>query len=256
MVPTSVACKWPLSGASTACIGARCVLPSSVTDCAARDHPGMSSASLSKAHSRVAAMVSCSLERALKSLGMDHADIPLLGLWNKDVSPAIFDQALRLRERGSQSILGWHFSLSLRTLRNSFGPRLGTPFLWVSAQRTINRGPHDLPNRTAHPMESDDKGEMSQQREFWLFKCTCFGTLVPLLTQYLFEDTGESACMIAHKCWICIAPQWHLRRLRSGYSNSTTGEGTLKRLLGGIILWTLHDIRRTQRPLGVGPTHR
>jgi aryl-alcohol dehydrogenase-like predicted oxidoreductase len=31
---------------------------------------------------------------------MDYADILLLGLWNKDVSSAIFDQALRLRERG------------------------------------------------------------------------------------------------------------------------------------------------------------
>jgi predicted aldo/keto reductase-like oxidoreductase len=53
-----------------------------------------------QSYSRIAAMVPWSLERALKSLGMDHADILLLGLWNKDVSPAIFDQALRLRERG------------------------------------------------------------------------------------------------------------------------------------------------------------
>jgi aryl-alcohol dehydrogenase-like predicted oxidoreductase len=53
-----------------------------------------------QSYSRIAALVSWSLERALKSLGMDHADILLLGLWNKDVSPAIFDQALRLRERG------------------------------------------------------------------------------------------------------------------------------------------------------------
>jgi aryl-alcohol dehydrogenase-like predicted oxidoreductase len=52
-----------------------------------------------QSYSRVAAMVPWSLERALKSLGMDHADILLLGLWNKDVSPGIFDQALRLRER-------------------------------------------------------------------------------------------------------------------------------------------------------------
>jgi hypothetical protein len=31
---------------------------------------------------------------------MDHADILLLGMWNKEVSPAVFDQALRLRKRG------------------------------------------------------------------------------------------------------------------------------------------------------------
>jgi predicted aldo/keto reductase-like oxidoreductase len=53
-----------------------------------------------QSYSRVAALVPWSLERALKSLGMDHADILLLGLWNKDVSPGIFDQALQLRERG------------------------------------------------------------------------------------------------------------------------------------------------------------
>jgi len=53
-----------------------------------------------QSYSRVAALVPWSLERALKSLGMVHADILLLGLWNKDVSPAIFDQALQLRERG------------------------------------------------------------------------------------------------------------------------------------------------------------
>ena len=52
-----------------------------------------------QSYSRVAVMVPWSLERALKSLGMDHADILLLGLWNKDVNSAIFDQALRLRER-------------------------------------------------------------------------------------------------------------------------------------------------------------
>ena len=39
-----------------------------------------------QSYSRIAAMVPWSLERALKSLGMDHADILLLGLWNKDVS--------------------------------------------------------------------------------------------------------------------------------------------------------------------------
>jgi aryl-alcohol dehydrogenase-like predicted oxidoreductase len=53
-----------------------------------------------QSYSRIATLVPWSLERALKALGMDHADILLLGMWNKDVSPSIFDQALRLRERG------------------------------------------------------------------------------------------------------------------------------------------------------------
>ncbi len=53
-----------------------------------------------QSYSRVAAMIPWSLERALKSLGMDYADILLLGMWNKNVAAAIFEQALRLRERG------------------------------------------------------------------------------------------------------------------------------------------------------------
>jgi len=53
-----------------------------------------------QSYARVAKMVPWSLERALKSLGMDQADILLLGLWNKDVTRAVFDQALRVRDRG------------------------------------------------------------------------------------------------------------------------------------------------------------
>lgn len=53
-----------------------------------------------QSYARVAKLVPWSLERALRSLGMDHADILLLGMWNKEVSPSIFEQALQLRERG------------------------------------------------------------------------------------------------------------------------------------------------------------
>src|SRR5450755_664656 len=56
-----------------------------------------------QSYSLVGAMVPWSLERALKSLGMDHADILLLGLWNKDVSSGIFDQALRLSRARSNT---------------------------------------------------------------------------------------------------------------------------------------------------------
>ena len=52
-----------------------------------------------QSYSRVAKLVPWSLERALRSLGMDYADILLLGMLNKNVAAAIFDQALRLRAR-------------------------------------------------------------------------------------------------------------------------------------------------------------
>jgi predicted aldo/keto reductase-like oxidoreductase len=53
-----------------------------------------------QSYTRLAALLPWSLERALRSLAMDYTDILLLGMWNKDVSPAIFEQALRLRARG------------------------------------------------------------------------------------------------------------------------------------------------------------
>jgi aryl-alcohol dehydrogenase-like predicted oxidoreductase len=53
-----------------------------------------------QSYSRVAALVPLSLERALRMLHMDYADILLLGLWNHAVWPQVFESALRLRERG------------------------------------------------------------------------------------------------------------------------------------------------------------
>jgi|SRR5579883_184931 len=53
-----------------------------------------------QSYSRVAALLGWSLERALQKLEMDYADVLLLGLWNKPVSPSILDAARRLRERG------------------------------------------------------------------------------------------------------------------------------------------------------------
>jgi aryl-alcohol dehydrogenase-like predicted oxidoreductase len=53
-----------------------------------------------QSYSRVAGLLGWSLERALRKLEMDFADVLLLGLWNKPVRPAILDAARRLRERG------------------------------------------------------------------------------------------------------------------------------------------------------------
>jgi aryl-alcohol dehydrogenase-like predicted oxidoreductase len=53
-----------------------------------------------QSYSRVSALVGWSLERALRKLGMEYADVLLLGFWNKPVSEAILDAARRARERG------------------------------------------------------------------------------------------------------------------------------------------------------------
>ena len=41
-----------------------------------------------------------SLERALRALSYDHADVLLLGMWNKPVPPKILDAARQLKQRG------------------------------------------------------------------------------------------------------------------------------------------------------------
>jgi aryl-alcohol dehydrogenase-like predicted oxidoreductase len=59
-----------------------------------------------QSYSRMAALLSWSLERALRALRMEYADVLLLGLWNKPVSQAILDRACKLRERGLVRHLG------------------------------------------------------------------------------------------------------------------------------------------------------
>jgi len=53
-----------------------------------------------QSYSRMASLVGWSVERGLRALGFDYADILLLGLWNKPVSPRILDAARALRQRG------------------------------------------------------------------------------------------------------------------------------------------------------------
>ncbi|MBZ5595586.1 MAG: aldo/keto reductase [Acidobacteriia bacterium] len=55
---------------------------------------------LIQSYSRIAGLMGWSLERALRELRLDHADILLLGLWNKPIPERILDAARRLKERG------------------------------------------------------------------------------------------------------------------------------------------------------------
>ena len=53
-----------------------------------------------QSYSRFPSLLQRSVELALRHLRMDHADILLLGLWNKPVSSRILDASRDLRERG------------------------------------------------------------------------------------------------------------------------------------------------------------
>lgn len=53
-----------------------------------------------QSYSRMASLLGWSLERALRAVHLDYADVLLLGMWNKTVPPRILDAARRVRERG------------------------------------------------------------------------------------------------------------------------------------------------------------
>jgi aryl-alcohol dehydrogenase-like predicted oxidoreductase len=53
-----------------------------------------------QSYSRLASLVSWSLERALRRIRFDYADVLLLGLWNSGPPQHILDAARRARERG------------------------------------------------------------------------------------------------------------------------------------------------------------
>ena len=53
-----------------------------------------------QSYSRIAALIGWSLERALRSLQYDYADVLLLGLWNRAIPPKILDASLELKRRG------------------------------------------------------------------------------------------------------------------------------------------------------------
>lgn len=53
-----------------------------------------------QSYSRIAALLPMSIEKALRQLTFDYADVLLLGLWNHKPPPRIMDAALKLQERG------------------------------------------------------------------------------------------------------------------------------------------------------------
>ena len=53
-----------------------------------------------QSYSRVAPLLTWSVERALRRIGYDHTDVLLLGFWNRGMNPRILDAARTLQRRG------------------------------------------------------------------------------------------------------------------------------------------------------------
>jgi aryl-alcohol dehydrogenase-like predicted oxidoreductase len=71
-----------------------------------------------QSYARIGGLVSWSLERALRALNYDYADVLLLGMWNKPVSRRILDAARELKRRGLARFL------AVSTHRRTLVPRL------------------------------------------------------------------------------------------------------------------------------------
>lgn len=56
--------------------------------------------------SRVSSVMTWRVERALRSIGYGHADVLLLGYWNKPMNPRILDAARTLQRRGLVNFVG------------------------------------------------------------------------------------------------------------------------------------------------------
>ncbi len=71
-----------------------------------------------QSYSRLASLIGWSLERALASIGYDHADVLLMGMWNRPLPRRILDACLEVQRRG----LAKHLALS--THRRPLAPVL------------------------------------------------------------------------------------------------------------------------------------
>lgn len=90
-----------------------------------------------QSYSRAASLLGWSLERALRELGFDFADVLLLGLWNRRPPERILDAARRLRERGLVRFL------ALSTHRRPLVPSLAAEGLFDIFHvryNAVNRG--------------------------------------------------------------------------------------------------------------------
>ena len=91
-----------------------------------------------QSYSRMASLVGWSIERALRSVGLEYTDILLLGMWNKPVPPRIS------RPRARRGIAAWPvFSPSPRTTAPWFRtlPAAATSMSCISVTTRPTPGP-------------------------------------------------------------------------------------------------------------------
>lgn len=118
-----------------------------------------------QSYSRVAALMPWSVERALRTLELDHADVLLLGMWNEPVPERILDMARTLKERGRAR----HVLVSCHR-RTTFAHHLAEPLVDAVMVRY----------NAAHPGAEDDVFRLLPARPVGVvaYTATCWGRLL------------------------------------------------------------------------------
>lgn len=118
-----------------------------------------------QSYSRVAGLLGPSVERALRTLRIEHADVLLLGWHNKDPSPRILEAALELKRRGRVG----HIAISSH--QRSFFPTLlddDRYSIWHVRYNAVHRGAErDVFPHLASRSESERPGLVTYTTTSW-----------------------------------------------------------------------------------------
>jgi aryl-alcohol dehydrogenase-like predicted oxidoreductase len=120
-----------------------------------------------QSYTRLAGLLDWSLERALRALKFEYADVLLLGMWNKDVTPAIWERALKLRDRG----LVKHLAISTHN-------RLHGLELTTSKDVDVLHVRYNAIHRVAEREIFSQLPERSSRPGIVSFTATCWGELL------------------------------------------------------------------------------
>jgi aryl-alcohol dehydrogenase-like predicted oxidoreductase len=123
-----------------------------------------------QSYSPIGSYLGASVERALRALRFDHADILLLGMWNRPVPPRVLDSVRQLKDRGLVRFLA--VSTHRRPLVPKLAPQSDYDLFHVRYNAAHTGAERDIfPHLDRTPSSGGRPGIVS-------FTATCWGQLL------------------------------------------------------------------------------
>jgi aryl-alcohol dehydrogenase-like predicted oxidoreductase len=171
-----------------------------------------------QSYMRWGSIVSWSLERALRKLRTDYADVLLLGLWNGPVKPAVLEAAARLKEQGKVRFVAVSVHRREAAARHLRGELEGADILHIR-YNAAHRGAEKeiFPYAAAEP--ADRSGIVS-------FTATRWGTL-------LSPSRGEDRTPTAGDCYRFALTRPEVDLCLTGPRNRADVESVLEAIAKG-----------------------